>query len=170
MAGTTTEIPSETDGRAKTVLPAPVINHPSLDMLGTCQPEICGHGLGADVERLCCVAASAHALAIEFRQSDFDAQISRWIQEERTTASAIKPAGFTSTSIAIRDGLLMFEGPIFECHISPPFRRHEFRRLSTSRRPRLPRPSASASPATGLRSPASRSRSRRRPDMRRGPK
>ena len=42
----------------------------------------------------------------------------------------INPAGFTSTSIAILDSLLIFEGPIIEVHISPLFRRDEFRHLS----------------------------------------
>ena len=56
-----------------------------------------------------------------------------WIKEAaapRPAPSLINPAGFTSTSIAILDALLIFDGPIIECHISPLFRRDEFRHLS----------------------------------------
>ncbi|WP_276326071.1 type II 3-dehydroquinate dehydratase [Palleronia marisminoris] len=109
-----------------------IINGPNLNMLGTRQPEIYGHDTLEDVERLCHEAAAPTGFAIDFRQSDSEAEIIRWIQQARSSASAIviNPAGFTSTSIAILDALLMFEGPIFECHISPLFRRDEFRHLS----------------------------------------
>ena len=125
-----TRVPS--GDRAGKFLPILVINGPNLNMLGTRQPEIYGHETLADVERLCRESAAPAGLDIDFRQSDTEAEIIRWIQEARASASAIviNPAGFTSTSIAILDALLMFEGPIFECHISPLFRREEFRHLS----------------------------------------
>lgn len=109
-----------------------VINGPNLNMLGTRQPDIYGHDTLDDVERLCRETAEPLGLTIDFRQSNSESEIIGWIQEARTAAAAvlINPAGFTSTSIAILDALLMFEGPIFECHISPLFRRDEYRHLS----------------------------------------
>jgi 3-dehydroquinate dehydratase-2 len=109
-----------------------VINGPNLNMLGTRQPEIYGRDTLEDVERLCRETAGPLGLAVDFRQSNSESEIIGWIQEARTSAAAIliNPAGFTSTSIAILDALLMFEGPIIECHISPLFRRDEFRHLS----------------------------------------
>ncbi|MCA0207120.1 MAG: 3-dehydroquinate dehydratase [Proteobacteria bacterium] len=113
----------------KTIL---VINGPNLDMLGTRQPEVYGHDTLADVEALCRQTAEAQGIAVDFRQSDSEAEIMGWIKRARGNAAGIliNPAGFTSTSIAILDALLIFDGPIIEVHISPLFRRDEFRHLS----------------------------------------
>jgi len=109
-----------------------IINGPNLDMLGTRQPEVYGHDTLADVEALCQRTAADEGVGIDFRQSDSEAEIMKWIKEARGTRAGIliNPAGFTSTSIAILDSLLIFEGPIIEVHISPLFRRDEFRHLS----------------------------------------
>lgn len=109
-----------------------IINGPNLNMLGVRQPEVYGHETLDDVEALCRRAGETAGVGIDFRQSDSEAEIIRWIQQARGTAAGIviNPAGFTSTSIAILDALLIFDGPIFECHISPLFRREEFRHLS----------------------------------------
>ena len=76
--------------------------------------------------------AKGRGLAIDFRQSDSEAGVMGWIKKGRgTTAGLIlNPAGFTSTSIAILDALLIYDRPIIEVHISPLFRRDEFRHLS----------------------------------------
>ncbi|WP_223877744.1 type II 3-dehydroquinate dehydratase [Histidinibacterium aquaticum] len=109
-----------------------VINGPNLDMLGVRQPEVYGHDTLDDVERLCRATGEECGVEIDFRQSDSEAEIMGWIKAARTSAAGIliNPAGFTSTSIAILDSLLMFDGPIIEVHISPLFRRDEFRHLS----------------------------------------
>lgn len=109
-----------------------IINGPNLDMLGTRQPEVYGHDTLDDVEKLCRRVADEEGVAIDFRQSDSEAEIMKWIKQARGTCAGllINPAGFTSTSIAILDSLLIYEGPIIEVHISPLFRRDEFRHLS----------------------------------------
>jgi 3-dehydroquinate dehydratase-2 len=109
-----------------------IINGPNLDMLGTRQPEVYGHDTLDDVEALCRRTAEDEGVEIDFRQSDSEAEIMKWIKEARGMRAGIliNPAGFTSTSIAILDSLLIFEGPIIEVHISPLFRRDEFRHLS----------------------------------------
>ena len=109
-----------------------IINGPNLDMLGTRQPEVYGHDTLDDVEALCRRTAQEEGVEIDFRQSDSEAEIRKWIKEARGTRAGIliNPAGFTSTSIAILDSLLIFEGPIIEVHISPLFRRDAFRHLS----------------------------------------
>lgn len=115
--------------KAPTIL---VINGPNLDMLGTRQPEIYGHDTLADVEALCRRTGSEAGVEIDFRQSDSEAEIIGWIKAARgrTAGILINPAGFTSTSIAILDALLIYDAPIIEVHISPLFRRDEFRHLS----------------------------------------
>jgi len=109
-----------------------IINGPNLDMLGTRQPEVYGHDTLDDVEALCRQVANEEGVWIDFRQSDSEAEIMKWIKEARGTCAGllINPAGFTSTSIAILDSLLIYDRPIIEVHISPLFRRDEFRHLS----------------------------------------
>ncbi|OAN75655.1 3-dehydroquinate dehydratase [Sulfitobacter sp. EhC04] len=109
-----------------------IINGPNLDMLGTRQPEVYGHDTLADVEALCQRIAGEESVDMDFRQSDSEAEIMGWIKQGRgmTAGLLINPAGFTSTSIAILDSLLIYDAPIIEVHISPLFRRDEFRHLS----------------------------------------
>lgn len=109
-----------------------IINGPNLDMLGTRQPEVYGHDTLQDVEAMCQRVAGDEGVEIDFRQSDSEAEIMKWIKEGRSTTAGllINPAGFTSTSIAILDSLLIYDRPIIEVHISPLFRRDEFRHLS----------------------------------------
>ncbi|MGR3496053.1 type II 3-dehydroquinate dehydratase [Citreimonas sp.] len=109
-----------------------IINGPNLDMLGTRQPEVYGHDTLDDVRDLCLSVAEDEGIAVDFRQSDSEAEIMKWIKQARGTTAGllINPAGFTSTSIAILDSLLIYDRPVIEVHISPLFRRDEFRHLS----------------------------------------
>ncbi|WP_274423246.1 type II 3-dehydroquinate dehydratase [Chelativorans sp. YIM 93263] len=109
-----------------------IINGPNLDMLGTRQPEVYGHDTLDDVEALCRRVAEKEGVTIDFRQSDSEAEIMKWIKQGRGTSAGllINPAGFTSTSIAILDSLLIYDRPIIEVHISPLFKRDEFRHWS----------------------------------------
>src|ERR1700728_4311369 len=111
-----------------------ILNGPNLNLLGARQPEIYGRATLADVEKLCRAAGDQHGVAVEFRQSNHEGQIIDWIQEARAQKAAgliINPAGYTHTSVAILDALLMIEAPIIEVHISDiqsrePFRRHSY--------------------------------------------
>jgi 3-dehydroquinate dehydratase-2 len=98
--------------------PIYVINGPNLNRLGKREPAIYGKATLADVEQYC--RDEAGDLAIEFRQSNSEAEIIGWIHEAIDEGSGIiiNPAAFTFTSIAILDALKMFEGPIIELHIS----------------------------------------------------
>ncbi|SLN63702.1 3-dehydroquinate dehydratase [Aquimixticola soesokkakensis] len=113
-------------------LPIYVINGPSLNLLGERQPHIYGTETLADIETICHDAARDAGTSVVFHQSNHEGVIIDWIHEARKKGSAIliNPAGFTSTSIAILDALLTFDGPIFEVHISPLFKRDEFRHPS----------------------------------------
>ena len=110
-----------------------VLNGPNLNLLGKRQPEIYGHETLADVEALCREAAAAHGLTVDCRQSNREYELIDWIHEAREGAAAIvvNPAGYSHTSVAIRDALAAFDGPIVEVHISnihqrEPFRRHSY--------------------------------------------
>ena len=115
---------------AKTIY---VLNGPNLNLLGQRQPQIYGHATLADVETLCQTTAQRLGLAIVFRQSNHEGDIVDWINEahsEKAAGLIINPAGFTTTSIAILDALLVMAAPVIEVHISNIHKREEYRRHS----------------------------------------
>src|SRR5688572_27106717 len=98
--------------------PIYVLNGPNLNRLGTREPAVYGTTTLAEIEAMCRKAAGQRPL--EFRQSNAEHQIVDWIHEaiDRGAGIIINPAGLTFTSIPILDALKMFQGPIFELHIS----------------------------------------------------
>ncbi len=95
---------------AKTVY---VLNGPNSICSARASREIYGHATLADVEKLCRATAQRHGLDVEFRQSNHEGEIVDWIQEadaEKAAGLIINPAGYTTTSIAILDALLVDGG------------------------------------------------------------
>lgn len=112
---------------AKTIY---VLNGPSMNLLGTREPEKYGSATLAEVEELCRATAKGHGLSVVFRQSNHEGEIIDWIHEARTKKAAgivINPAGFTTTSIAILDALLAVSLPAIEIHITNIHARESFR-------------------------------------------
>jgi 3-dehydroquinate dehydratase-2 len=110
-----------------------VLNGPNLNLLGTREPEKYGHATLSDVERLCRGTAGRYGLDIVFRQSNIEGEIVSAIQEAHQKGAAgllINPAGFTTTSVAILDALLILKAPIVEVHITNIHQREEFRHHS----------------------------------------
>ncbi len=106
--------------------PVFILNGPNLNRLGSREPEIYGSTTLAEIEARC--RASAPGLALEFRQSNSEAQLIDWIHEstDRGSGIIINPAAYSFTSIAILDALKMFAGPIIELHISNIHRREAY--------------------------------------------
>jgi len=109
-----------------------VLNGPNLNMLGLRQPEIYGAATLDDVENLCAETALELGLGIDFRQSNIEGELVSWIQEcrGRSAGIIINPAGYTTTSIAMLDALLIADQPVIEVHITNIHRREEFRHHS----------------------------------------
>jgi 3-dehydroquinate dehydratase-2 len=94
-----------------------ILNGPNLNTLGMREPEIYGHATLKDVEALCERTAKQFGLDIDFRQSNHEGVI-------------INPAGYTNTSIAILDSLLLIKAPVIEVHITNIHKRESFRHVS----------------------------------------
>ncbi|GGL32304.1 type II 3-dehydroquinate dehydratase [Phycicoccus endophyticus] len=114
---------------ARTVL---VLNGPNLNLLGEREPELYGRETLADVERLCVTAADRHGLGVDFRQSNHEGTLVDWVQEGRAGIAGIvlNAAGYTHTSVALRDALAACRVPRVEVHISDIHAREDFRRHS----------------------------------------
>ena len=112
--------------------PILVLNGPNLNMLGTRQPEVYGSATLDDVVALCTETAARFGRTIEQFQSNHEGAVIDRIHAARGVASAIviNPGGWTHTSVALRDALVIPEVPIVEVHISNVHAREAFRHHS----------------------------------------
>jgi 3-dehydroquinate dehydratase-2 len=103
--------------------PIYVLNGPNLNRLGRREPQLYGTMTLAEIETMCRDAAGP--FAVEFRQSNAEFELVQWIHDaiDNGAGIIINAAGLTFTSIPILDALKMFDGPVFELHITNVHRR-----------------------------------------------
>jgi 3-dehydroquinate dehydratase II len=109
-----------------------ILNGPNLNMLGIREPHIYGSTTLDAIKAACEEFASFAGAQLSFHQSNHEGVMVDLIQSARTEADSIiiNPAGYSFTSVAIFDALKIFEGPIFEVHISNIHARDELHRHS----------------------------------------
>lgn len=109
-----------------------VIHGPNLNMLGKREPEIYGSLTLAEIDVRIKEKAGCLGLSAEAFQSNHEGEIIQKIQDIRETHQGliINPGGYTHTSVAIRDALLLLDIPIVEVHLSNIYRRELFRHRS----------------------------------------
>ena len=119
-------------GKQNKALPIYVLNGPTLNLLGTREPEIYGRTTLAEIGRQCTARAKSHGLAVVFRQSNHEGVLVDWIQEARGKSCGVilNAAAYTHTSVAIHDALKALDKPIIEVHLSNPHAREPFRHRS----------------------------------------
>ncbi|NPA61557.1 MAG: type II 3-dehydroquinate dehydratase [Epsilonproteobacteria bacterium] len=109
-----------------------VIQGPNLNMLGHREQNIYGPMKLDDIHSQMESFAKQSGVEIEFFQSNLEGEIVDRIQECLGDADGIiiNPAGYTHTSIAIRDAISAVQIPTVEVHISNIYSREEFRKKS----------------------------------------
>ena len=109
-----------------------VLNGPNLNLLGEREPEIYGNATLKDVENLCRVACNVEGLTLDFRQTNHEGVLIEWVQEGRRDIAGmvVNAAGYTHTSVALRDAMSAVTVPRVEVHISDIAAREEFRHHS----------------------------------------
>lgn len=108
-----------------------VINGPNLNMLGKREPEIYGHETLDDLDSKLRSQFPDHNFT--FFQSNNEGDIIDKIHEHADgsfDALIGNFAGFTHSSVAIRDALSLFSGRKVEVHISNIYAREDFRHNS----------------------------------------
>ena len=109
-----------------------IINGPNLNLLGEREQSQYGTITFNELKELCIEKSKELDIKIEFKQSNIEGEIVTWIQEAKGVQDGIiiNAAGFTHTSVAIRDALQIFEKPKIELHISNIYKREEVRKKS----------------------------------------
>ena len=109
-----------------------VINGPNLNLLGEREQSQYGSIKYEDLKNNCLKYSKDLGIQVDFAQSNIEGEIVTLIQDARKKYDGliINAAGFTHTSVAIRDALVIFKKPSIELHISNIYKREEFRHKS----------------------------------------
>lgn len=110
-----------------------VLNGPNLNLLGTREPEKYGSQTLAHIESTLAEQARALNLSIDFFQSNSEGALIDCVQasgQSGTQIAIVNPAGYSHTSVALRDAFLGVGLPLIEVHISNIYQREAFRHHS----------------------------------------
>jgi 3-dehydroquinate dehydratase-2 len=109
-----------------------IVNGPNLNLLGEREQSQYGSTTFDQLKENCLNEANKIGIELEFAQSNIEGELVNLIQDARKKFDGmiINAAGFTHTSVAIRDALDLFKKPIIELHISNIYKREEFRHKS----------------------------------------
>ena len=109
-----------------------IINGPNLNLLGEREQSQYGSITFIELKKKCLEKTKELNLDLNFTQSNIEGEIVTIIQNARNEYDGmiINAAGFTHTSVSIRDALDIYKKPIIELHISNIYKREEFRHKS----------------------------------------
>ena len=110
-----------------------VLNGPNLNMLGVREEDIYGSETLEDIEVKILEIAKESGCEVSFFQSNAEHELIESIHQafkDNTDAIIFNPAGYTHTSVALRDAILAVKIPFFEVHISDINSREDFRKKS----------------------------------------
>ena len=108
-----------------------IINGPNLNLLGKRETAIYGtqsfEDFFKDLKEIYATDAQ-----LSYFQSNVEGEIVNQIQEagKKMNAIVLNAAGYTHTSVAIRDAIAAIEIPVVEVHISNVYAREDFRHTS----------------------------------------
>lgn len=110
-----------------------ILHGPNLNLLGQREPEVYGHTTLAQIdEELSAMASERGAAARSFQSNHEGALVDRVhaARDDGTDFIVVNPAGFTHTSVALRDAFAGVAIPFIEVHLSNVHKREAFRHRS----------------------------------------
>jgi 3-dehydroquinate dehydratase-2 len=109
-----------------------VLNGANLGRLGKREPAKYGSTSYADLVSLLESTAKELGLTVDVRQTDNEAELIGWLHEAADAGHPVvlNPAGWSHTSVVLRDACAQLTAPLVEVHISNIHQREEFRHHS----------------------------------------
>jgi len=110
-----------------------VIHGPNLNLLGTREPDVYGKTTLEEINRRLQELAKKNDAHVSVVQSNHEGEIVDALQKasaDGISAIIINPAGYTHTSVAIRDAVAAISIPVIEVHLSNIHAREDFRKHS----------------------------------------
>jgi 3-dehydroquinate dehydratase-2 len=109
-----------------------VLNGANLARLGSREHVIYGSTTYAELVKLCQRTAAELGVDVDVRQTDDEAELLGWLHEaaDAGTPVVLNPAGWSHTSVTLRDGCAMLTARLVEVHISNIHAREAFRHHS----------------------------------------
>lgn len=110
-----------------------VLHGPNLNLLGSREPGIYGSDSLSDINARCVVIARELGHEAVCDQFNGEGELINRLHHTRhdgTSFVVFNPAGYTHTSVALRDALLSVAIPFIEVHLSNPKTREAFRHHS----------------------------------------
>jgi len=110
-----------------------VVHGPNLNLLGSREPDIYGRETLADINSRLSTRGKASGVEVLIFQSNLEGSLIDRIQQakgEGVGFIVLNPAGYTHTSVALRDALAAVAVPFIEVHLSNVHAREAFRRHS----------------------------------------
>lgn len=107
-----------------------VLHGPNLNLLGTREPAIYGRETLTYINRRLIAQGKIARAAVSCFQSNHEGELVDRVQlakKQKVAAIIINPAGFTHTSVALRDALAAVAIPFIEVHLSNIHARERFR-------------------------------------------
>ncbi|MFT5143813.1 MAG: 3-dehydroquinate dehydratase-2 [Thalassolituus oleivorans] len=108
-----------------------ILNGPNLNLLGTRETDIYGAGSLRDLERT--LRLDFPGVNLRFEQSNLEGALIDLIHgaaDSGLDGIVFNPAGYSHTSVALRDAIAAVDIPVVEVHISNIYAREEFRHSS----------------------------------------